>query len=54
MTIEGETKLISEMEEIKKLLNVLISEIHSMRTIFTQYEQSYNEEMLTQEGHKPQ
>lgn len=41
------------MEEIKKMLNILISEIHGMKSIFTQYEQSYNEEMLTKEGHTP-
>lgn len=53
MTIEGETKIISEMEDIKKMLSALITEIHGMRTIFSQYEQSYNEEILTKEGHQP-
>ena len=53
MTIEGEAKIISDMEEIKKMLSILISEVHSTRMVFSQYDQSYNDEMLTKEGHVP-
>lgn len=53
MTPEGEKKLLSDMEDVKKALAMIVEELRRQRSIFSSYDQMYNEEILKNEGHVP-
>lgn len=52
MTLEAENMIISDINDIKKLLSAILVAQEKTVMLFSKYDESYNQEILG-EGHVP-